>query len=175
MSTTSPHQEVQALYCAHHGWLQGWLRRRLGNRHDAADLAQDTFVRLLRLDQEQRPQELTRPRAYLAAIANRLMLNLYRRRSLESAYLEILAQLPETQVPSPEYGLQILEVLHELDAILARLEPKVRQAFLMAQLMGSSQQDIARHLDVSVRTVQRYITTAYAECIVLASSTPEMP
>ncbi|MDD3484875.1 sigma factor, partial [Azovibrio restrictus] len=33
------------LYRDHHGWLQGWLRRRLGNAHEAADLAQDTFLR----------------------------------------------------------------------------------------------------------------------------------
>jgi len=39
--------DMAALYVAHHGWLQAWLRRRLGDAHQAADLAQDTFVRLL--------------------------------------------------------------------------------------------------------------------------------
>ena len=40
-------QQVQTLYSEHHGWLQGWLQRKLGNRCDAADLAHDTFLRLL--------------------------------------------------------------------------------------------------------------------------------
>ncbi|MBV8624203.1 MAG: RNA polymerase subunit sigma, partial [Herbaspirillum sp.] len=35
---------IEALYCDHHSWLQGWLRRRLGNSEQAADLAQDTFL-----------------------------------------------------------------------------------------------------------------------------------
>ena len=41
------HREISTLYAGHHGWLQGWLRSRLGNAFDAADLAQDTFVRIL--------------------------------------------------------------------------------------------------------------------------------
>ena len=40
-------QRLHALYRDHHGWLYGWLRRRLGNAADAADLAQDAFLRLL--------------------------------------------------------------------------------------------------------------------------------
>ena len=34
-----PHAHVHALYRGHHGWLLGWLRGRLGNSFDAADLA----------------------------------------------------------------------------------------------------------------------------------------
>jgi len=33
-----------ALYTDHQGWLQAWLRKKLGNAHQAADLAHDTFV-----------------------------------------------------------------------------------------------------------------------------------
>ena len=40
-------EECGALYAEHHRWLLGWLRQRLGCLHDAADLAQDTFIRVL--------------------------------------------------------------------------------------------------------------------------------
>ncbi|MGV8294512.1 sigma factor, partial [Pseudomonas aeruginosa] len=43
---TSP-QPIEVLYGDHHGWLRGWLRKRLGNAFDAADLAHDTYVRIL--------------------------------------------------------------------------------------------------------------------------------
>ena len=39
---------VQTLYEGHHGWLRNWLRKRLGNSFDAADLAQDTFTLMRR-------------------------------------------------------------------------------------------------------------------------------
>ena len=61
-------QQIAALYAGHHGWLQGWLRRRLGNACDAADLAQDTFIRLLTAPAGDIPS-LREPRAYLATVA----------------------------------------------------------------------------------------------------------
>lgn len=41
------HPSLSALYRDHHGWLAGWLRRRLGSAHDAADLSHDTYERLM--------------------------------------------------------------------------------------------------------------------------------
>ena len=38
---------VHGLYVDHHAWLVTWLTRRLRNAAEAADLAQDTFLRVL--------------------------------------------------------------------------------------------------------------------------------
>ncbi|WP_313062038.1 sigma factor, partial [Pseudomonas rhodesiae] len=46
-TATDGQQQLHLLYRDHHGWLQGWLRKRLGDREHAADVAQDTFLRLL--------------------------------------------------------------------------------------------------------------------------------
>jgi RNA polymerase sigma-70 factor (ECF subfamily) len=44
----APHQRiVHSLYTDHHGWLQARLGGKLGNAEQAADLAQDVFVRLM--------------------------------------------------------------------------------------------------------------------------------
>lgn len=168
MSTPADHAPVQRLYSAHHAWLTGWLSRRTGNRCDAADLSQDTFVRLL--TSPYKADDLREPRAYLATIAKRLLANLYRRRSLEEAWLEALASVPEEEAPSAESRAVILEALHEVDQVLAALSAKARQAFLMSQLEGYTQEEIAEALSVSVRTVQRYLLQGFEECIVLASS-----
>lgn len=167
MSTPAHHLPVQQLYRAHHAWLLGWLQRRVHDRCDAADLSQDTFVRLL--SATHRADELHEPRAYLATIARRLLANLYRRRSLERAYLEALATLPAEEAPSAEYQAALLETLNEIDQVLARLAPKARRAFLLSQIEGHSQEEIAQVLNISVRSVQRYLVQAFAECIVLAS------
>ncbi|MCD0503390.1 sigma-70 family RNA polymerase sigma factor [Bordetella petrii] len=165
MSTplSAPPDAVHGLYRDHHGWLDGWLRRKLGNACDAADLMHDTFVRVLRHRAEL--EQVREPRAYLTTIAKRRLLNHYRRRSLEHAYLEALAALPEPQAPSPEHQLLILEALHEIDTVLHALPAKVRQAFLLAQLEQLPYEAIAQRLKVSVRTVQRYIVQGYEECI----------
>jgi len=164
---------VQLLYAQHHGWLQAWLGRRLGNAFDAADLAQDTFVRVLTAPEsspeKQRGWQLDEPRAYLTLIAKRLLANLYRRRSLEQAYLEALAQVPEAFSPSPEQRALLLETLQAVDAMLDGLAAPVRQAFLLAQLDGLGYAEIAAQLAVSERTVKRYMAQAMARCILLSA------
>jgi RNA polymerase sigma factor (sigma-70 family) len=167
-----PHAHVHALYRGHHGWLLGWLRGRLGNSFDAADLAQDTFLRILtapdHTPEKQGDWQLREPRAYLTVVAKRLIANLYRRRSLEQAYLDALGAMPEPLAPSPEQQAIILETLQEIDAMLDGLAPSVRQAFLMAQLEGLGYAEIAARLGVSERTVKRYMAEAMAHCILLA-------
>lgn len=166
MPPSADRPPVQELYRSHHTWLLGWLSRQVNDRCDAADLSQDTFVRLLT---HAPPSDLREPRAYLATIARRLLLNLYRRRSLERAYLEALANLPEDQAPSAEHQAAVLEALNAVDRVLANLPGKVRRAFLMSQLEGLSQEQIAQDMGVTVRSIQRWLVQAFEECIVLAS------
>ncbi|NVD96403.1 sigma-70 family RNA polymerase sigma factor [Massilia sp. BJB1822] len=152
---------IAALYADHHGWLLGWLRRRLRDSVDAADLAQDTFIRLLSKDA---PPPIQEPRALLTTIAQGMVANLQRRRQLEQAYLQALAALPEPLAPSPECRAIVLETLLEIDRLLDGLPGKVREAFLLSQLDGMRQGEIAARLDVSLPTVKRYIARALAQC-----------
>ncbi len=62
-----PQQDIEGLYIDHGGWLKGWLRRKLGDACSAADLAHDTFVRLLTKDAL---PEIREPRALLTTIAH---------------------------------------------------------------------------------------------------------
>lgn len=162
------HREIATLYTDHHSWLQGWLRRRLNHAGDAADLAQDTFMRLLTVPAAAVHEPLREPRAYLATVARRLLLNHLRRQSLEQAYLQALAALPEPQAPSPEQQLQILQALQEIDAMLDGLAPKARAVFILSQVEGLTYAAIAEELGIGLRSVKRYMAQAMAECILLA-------
>ncbi|NQD55624.1 sigma-70 family RNA polymerase sigma factor [Pseudomonas sp. CM25] len=153
--------EVALLYQSHHAWLRSWLRSRVGCNEHAADLAQDTFVRLLRARQV---SPLKEPRAYLGSIARGLMIDQYRRRALERAYQESLAHLPEAEVPSEEHRLIILDSLERLDRALHQLKPRARQAFLLAQLDGLSIAQVAQQLAVSRATVERDLAKALGVC-----------
>ncbi|WP_440468137.1 sigma-70 family RNA polymerase sigma factor [Pseudomonas sp. YH-1] len=153
--------DVQSLYSDHHGWLHNWLRGRLGNAADAADLAQDTFLRVLL-----RPErvELHTPRAFLRTVARGLVIDHWRRQELERAYLDSIAHLPEAQVPSAEDRHNILQLLENIARLLDGLKPKVRKAFLLAQCEGMPHARIAEQLGVSVRSVERYIAEALFHC-----------
>ncbi|MBA1178963.1 sigma-70 family RNA polymerase sigma factor [Pseudomonas psychrotolerans] len=156
-------RDLHALYRDHSGWLQSWLRRRLGSEWDAADLSQEAFLRLVR-----NPEvlgELQEPRAYLVTIGKRLLINFRRRRSLEQAYLDALAELPEACAPSPEQRWVLLETLQALDELLDGLPAKVRHAFLLSQLEDLTYREIAERLRVSERTIKRYMAQAYEHCL----------
>ncbi|MCL7942450.1 sigma-70 family RNA polymerase sigma factor [Marinobacter sp. ATCH36] len=163
----SSQTSIITLYREHHGWLHHWLCGKLECSHSAADLAQDTFVRLLRRKRGMSVSEVEQPRAYLRVIANGLVIDYYRRRSLERAYLEALAQMPEPESVSPEEREALLETLDRIDAMLDRLPERIRQAFLMSQLEGVSYSDIALLLRVSVRTVKRDMKHAFTRCLAL--------
>lgn len=168
-SSPSSTADVAALYGAHHPWLVGWLRRKLGGSDHAADLAHDTFVRLLSSQATRGELTMREPRAYLTTVARNLLINHVQRQSLERSWLDALAQMPEPMAPSPEERLLILETLHQIDAMLNGLPPKVREAFLLSQLEGLTYAQAAERLGVTERTIKRFMAQAFAQCIVLAS------
>ena len=154
---------IEALYSGHHGWLYATLKRKLGNAMDAADLAQDTFTRIL----ASQVTVIDQPRAYLSCVAKGILVNWYQRKALERAYLEALASVPTHEVPSPEAHFVVLETLHEIDAMLDALPSLAKRAFLLSQLNGLKYQDIAEQLGVSLITVKRYMKQAFVQCLML--------
>ena len=154
-------QQVHTLYSDHHGWLQSWLRRKLGNSFDAADLAQDTFARLL---SARNPEVIAQPRAYLTSVAKNILVNWYQRQALERAYLEAIAHLPEATSPSPEERLLVLEALAAVSRVLDGLKPRTREVFLLSQLDGLPYAEIAQRLCLSIHVVQKDMVKAYAHC-----------
>jgi RNA polymerase sigma-70 factor (ECF subfamily) len=112
---------------------------------------------------------LREPRAYLATVARRLLINHVRRQSLEQAYLAALAALPEPQAPSPEQQLVILQALQEVDVMLDGLPQKVRAVFILSQIDGLTYAEIADELQIGLRSVKRYMAQAMTECILLAA------
>jgi RNA polymerase sigma-70 factor (ECF subfamily) len=156
---------IDAIYRAHHGWLLGWFRRRLGGASCAADLAHDTFVRLM---VSRDVQAIDEPRAFLRTLAHGVVVNHWRRQDIERAWLDALAVLPAPLAPSPEDRLLALETLCRIDAMLDRLNPKARTAFLLSQLDGLAYADIAAQLGVSERMVKKYMAQAMLQCLLIA-------
>ena len=155
-------ESLAVLYGEHHGWLKGWLRKKLGCGETAADLTHDTFIKLL-VGREL--SEIRAPRAYLTRIAHSLMVNHVRRKEIERACLDALAHLPENEAMDPEARALLLETLVAIDAMLDSLSAKARQAFLLSQLEGLGYAEIAERLGVSVSMVKKYMFQSIQLCM----------
>jgi RNA polymerase sigma-70 factor (ECF subfamily) len=148
-------------YASHHAWLVVWLQRKMGCPHGAADLAQDTFVRVLTAREV---DQVAEPRAFLTTLAKRALFSHWRRRELEQAYLQALAGLPQATAPSTEDLALLHEALQAIDQALNGLPAKVKRAFLLHRLDEMTHVQIASDMGISVATVERYMKRAYLHC-----------
>jgi RNA polymerase sigma-70 factor (ECF subfamily) len=162
-------ESIAGLYADHHGWLKGWLRKKLNCSDTAADLAQDTFLRVVAAPEaDAKVRAIETPRSYLVTIAQRVMVDYFRRRTFERAYLEALSGMPEAVQISPESQALVIETICQIDAMLDGLGSKAKQAFLLSQIEGLGYQEIADRLGVSVSSVKKYMARAIEQCLLLA-------
>ncbi|MEE1923984.1 sigma-70 family RNA polymerase sigma factor [Pseudomonas sp. 148P] len=157
--------DVGWLYQEHHGWVRALLKRKLGNASDAAELAHDVFVRLLAQPREF-PDD-AHARAWLGSVSRNVCVDFWRRRRVEQAWLETLANRPDACMPSEEHQAMVLEALEQVQAMLEKLPKAVAEAFLLAQLHGLGYRAIAERLGVSERTVTSYMAKAMFQCMLL--------
>ena len=85
-------QFIARLVAEHGQTLEKFLARKLDNPEDAAELAQEAFIRLHRLEQ---PQELDNARAFLFQVASNLAVDQLRRRQLHFRFLRAEKNLAE--------------------------------------------------------------------------------
>jgi len=166
-SSGSSSSYMSQLYASNYSWLVNLLSKKLHCPQKAADLAQDTFISLLSGQSKQPVDDIHEPRAYLTTIAQRILFNFYKRQSLERAYLEALSYLPDDIMLSVEERFILLETLQQIDAMLDGLQESVRRAFLYSQLEGLTYAEIALKLNISQRSVKRYMALAFEQCLML--------
>lgn len=162
-------ESLEKLYQNNFSWLQNWLRDRLSCSYQAADLAQDTFIRLLTVpDVNGKIDAIREPRSYLVTVAKRVMIDHFRRKTIEQSYLQALMQQPEQEVISAEQSTIMLETLYRVDAMLNELGPKVKSAFLMSQLKGMTYREIAAEMQLSESSVKKYMAKALQHCLMFS-------
>jgi RNA polymerase sigma-70 factor (ECF subfamily) len=165
--TTTQTEVINTLYTEHRGWLSVFIQRRMGCPEATADLIQDTYLRILTSG---RLPEQKDARRYLTHIAKGLIIDVFRRRRVEEAYLDYLHQQPESTAHSVETQTLMIEALTEIEVLLHRLPKNVRQALLLRQLDGLSYKDIAKTMDVSVSSVEKYIAKGLQACLEVSIS-----
>ena len=162
---------IEHLYRSHQPWLVKWLYLKLGCPERAEDYAQDTFCRVMAREGESTVEQ---PKAYLAKIATRLLIDHARRSRLERIWRETCAERAAHQAfaPSAEEVNDMLETLERIVHLLDGLGNKPRHAFLRFRLDGASQAEIADELSVSVSMVKKYVAQGLLHChLALCDST----
>ncbi|MNR47568.1 putative RNA polymerase sigma factor FecI [compost metagenome] len=66
--------------------------------------------------------------------------------------------------PSAQELLEAVQALMQIEAALAGLSAKARQAFLLCYLEGQTHAQIAQQLGVSTKMIQKYLIQALTHC-----------
>jgi len=138
--------------------LYKFLLSRFRDQEDAAEIAQEAWLRLYRLED---PTSLDNPKAFLFQTASNLAIDRVRRAKLEARFQEHeRAGGSEADQPSAERSVSAKQSLALIGESLNELPIKCRQAFLMHRSRDMTYPEIAKALGVSTSMVEKYIIQA---------------
>jgi RNA polymerase sigma factor (sigma-70 family) len=138
--------------------LRTWLQRRKLDGLETDDIIQDTYVTLAALDSV---THIVTPRAYAFQTAKSLMVRHLRRGQIvQFADVDLDLLAPAVDEPSPETQASSREQLRRVNALIAGLPPRCREAFCLRRFDGLSQRKIAARMGLSESTVEKHVVRA---------------
>jgi RNA polymerase sigma-70 factor (ECF subfamily) len=151
----SDHAALEAVFDAAHDALVGYARRLLADPALARDVVQVAFIRLWEHRASLDPGRSVR--AWLFRTVRNLSLTRMRDDRNQARALEGWDDGPHWRAPGPEALLEESELGRALQAWLAALPARQREAVVLSRFEGLSHEEIAAVMDIAPRTVNNHI------------------
>jgi len=155
---------IEKLFAEHGGALQRYIYRRIRTKSDAPDLAQEVYVRMLRVSDT---EAIRNPQLYLYTVAS----NLVKEYAVRQLRLTTSPELDETSVAEPlgelpalDSQLESSQMVERLGTVLEQLPSRWRTALILQHRYGLTYQQIAERLGVSSNMVKKYLAQGLAHC-----------
>jgi RNA polymerase sigma-70 factor (ECF subfamily) len=167
MSTGTPDNKqrfVAGIVTRYGGRLRRFLKLKVSNPSDVPDLAQEVFMRLMRVHDH---EEIRSPEAYLFTVASHVVHQHSQKRATMPETLDINQVFTELELMSqddPTAQAETQQQLRELERVLAQLPPRVAMTLLLHRFKGNTVEEIAAELGVAKITVKKYLARALIHC-----------
>lgn len=150
----------------YHRELLNFLTRQVKDRDTAADLAQESFARVLGVQAS--GQAILDMRALLYRTARNLIVDQHRRNEVRRH--ENFDALPEDLHPAapthlqPEEALASQQIIRAYVSTIEALPERCRQAFVLHVFDECSHAEIARQMGISISMVEKHIVRGMVAC-----------
>jgi RNA polymerase sigma factor (sigma-70 family) len=162
MARTQGDEDLARAFSEHQSYLRRYLARRAPTPQDAEDLSQEVYLRALGF--ARREKKVDNWRGILKRIAADLVVDGFRRQQARGGDrhtpIDLLPDLCDNGVNSPERILQGREKIVRIERTLEALDPDCRRAFLLVRFHGHSYAEVAAELKIDTIAVGRLIERA---------------
>lgn len=147
--------------------LLGFLSRKVADRSMAADLAQESYVRVYAAQAS--GSAIVNPRALLYQTARNLVIDHHRHGDVRSG-VEVAAppgeggDAPGPAGLEPEAALASGQGVAAMVAAIDSLPPRCREAFMYNRFDGMTYAQVAARMGISVKAVEQHIKHALDAC-----------
>ncbi len=163
--STPDRQALVAELAARHGQtLRRYLSDRIRNRADVPDLAQEVYLRLLRVQDH---GHIRSAEAYLFTVATNLVYEHTVRQSARPTVVtfdDAASELYAADEADPAERAVVGQRFEALERVIGRLTPKTRTVLLLHRREGMTLEEIARRLGISRNVVKKHIAKALLYC-----------
>ncbi len=143
--------------------LLGFFVRAVKDPHEAQELVQETFERVLA--RMHAGEQIDQARPFLFEIARNLLIDRYRHLKVRQHDTDdVLEQMAGPVSCEPEVIYAGMQRVHALVSTIERLPPRCRMAFVLHQIEGLSHAEVALAMGVGLNAVERHIMLAVAAC-----------
>ena len=154
-------QRISRLFSEHNESLIQFLATRLRSVHEAKEVAQEAYVRLLSLEDSGAVSFL---RAFLFKTAANLAVDRIRSRNRQQQALDAGLCDESREAPTPDREAATAQEVEIVRRLIGELPPKCRHAFLMHRVHGAEFSEIAQEMGLSERMVRHYVLRAVLYC-----------
>lgn len=161
-ATSSDHAQALArLIEEHNRALHAFLMMKVRDEHEAREIAQEAYVRLLQLDT---PGAIGFLRAYLFKTAANIAINRAKQRQVRGRIDRMDSEADLVDHLTPDRWVLAAEELEVLKRALFELSPKARRAFVLHRFKEWDHERIGKELGIQPRMVRHYLMQAGLYC-----------